>query len=246
MYHFFVDKDNIEGNEIVIEGNDVNHIKNVLRLDVGCKIIIGDKLGKDYNCLIDSLTYDSIRCKILTVGNSKAELPIYITLVQGAPKLDKMELIVQKAVELGVFNIKPVIMKRSIVKYDVKKAAKKLSRWQSIAESAAKQSKRGIIPIIDEIVLFKDVVLELSTYDKVIIPYENESGMKATREVFKSLTHGQKVAIVIGPEGGFTTEEIDALLKIGGVTISLGNRILRTETAGLASLAMISYQIEEV
>lgn len=246
MYHFFVESNQISSDEIIIEGSDVNHIKNVLRLTQGNELVLCDKAGNDYNCTIESLTEDDIRCIIINKGKSKAELPIWITLVQGAPKADKLELIVQKSVELGVSDIIPVIMKRSIVKYDNKKARKKLSRWQSIAESAAKQSKRGIIPKIQEIKPWKLLLDELSHYDKVIVPYENEMGMNGTRKVFSSLIAGERIALVIGPEGGFDQDEIDDLRKIGGETISLGNRILRTETAGLASLAMISYQLEEV
>lgn len=246
MYHFFVEGNQISQNEIIIEGKDVNHIKNVLRLSVGTDLVLCDKEGMDYNCVIEALTEDDIRCRILNKGKSKAELPVWITLVQGAPKGDKMELIVQKTVELGVSDIRPVIMKRSIVKYDQKKARKKSSRWQSIAESAAKQSKRGIIPKLLDLMPWKLLLTELSNYDKVIIPYENQNGMIGTRDTLSSLKAGERIALVIGPEGGFDESEIEDLRAIGGETISLGNRILRTETAGLASLAMISYQLEEV
>jgi 16S rRNA (uracil1498-N3)-methyltransferase len=245
MYHFFVQKDQIFDEEIVIMDKDVNHIKNVLRLAPGTKIVLSDHDGNDYECSLDSLTNEEIRCKILSKDKSKSELPAYITLVQGAPKQDKMELIVQKAVELGVFDIIPVIMKRSIVKYDQKKSTSKTARWQTISESAAKQSKRGIIPIVHDFYDWKKLLHILKEYDKVIIPYENESGMTGTRRILGSISKGERVAVIIGPEGGFDEEEIRNLVGLGGQTISLGHRILRTETAGLASLAMISYQIEE-
>lgn len=245
MYHFFVDEHQINEEDISIQGSDVNHIKNVLRLPIGTEIVLGDKKGMDYFCHIVTLTNDEIRCKIQTKDKSKSELPIRITLFQGAPKQDKMELIIQKVVELGIFDITPVFMRRSIVKYDQKKSVSKVARWQSIAEAAAKQSKRGIIPQINEFLSWQGALKELSKYDKVIIPYENESGMAGTRQVFSSLCPGSEVAIIIGPEGGFDGSEIEDLVKLGGITVSLGNRILRTETAGLACIAMISYQIEE-
>ncbi len=246
MYHFFVDSRQIGEEYIDVTGADVNHIKNVLRLGVGTHVILCDRKGMDYHCVIDALTNEVIRCKILSKGKSMAELPVDVTLIQGAPKQDKMELIVQKTVELGVNAIIPIMMKRSIVKYDGKKAAKKLTRWQSIAESAAKQSKRGIIPQVNEIRTFNELLTELKYFDKVIVPYENEHGMQGTREVLGSITANDKVAVVIGPEGGFDSGEIEALVAAGGETITLGNRILRTETAGLVCLAMIGYQLEEV
>lgn len=246
MYHFFVEKDNIFEEEILIVGNDVNHIMNVLRMEPSDELILCDGEGQDYKCSIDSLTKELIRCKIQSTELSKSELPIKISLYQGAPKQDKMELIVQKCVELGVYDIKPVNMKRSIVKYDSKKVHKKVARWQKIAESAAKQSKRSIIPVVYEPIAFPRMLTELSMYDMVIVPYENEDGMKRTREVLESLTDKTSVAIIIGPEGGYSDSEITKLRELSCVSITLGNRILRTETAGLACIAMISYQIEEV
>jgi len=246
MYHFFVEPDQIEEPYITITGKDVNHIKNVIRLSAGDEIVLCDKAGREYFCYLDLLTNDGIRCKIQTKGSSKAELPCKVSLMQGAPKQDKMEMIVIKSVELGVYDIVPVEMKRSVVKYDVGKAHKKVARWQSLAESAAKQSKRGIIPVIHDFLNWKSLLTKLKGYDIVIVPYENESGMAGTRQVFGRINAGDSVAVVIGPEGGFEPSEIEDLLGIGGITVSLGNRILRTETAGFASLAMIGYQTEEV
>ncbi len=246
MYHFFVELEQVTLEEIVITGSDVNHIKNVLRLTENEEIKVSDKTGSEYKCVLTSLTKEEIRCKIQSVGKSKAELPVKITLFQGVPKQDKMELIIQKTVELGVYDITPVTMGRSIVKYDHKKLIKKNERWQSIATSAAKQSKRGIIPKVNQLLTFNQLLIKLDSYDKVIIPYENENGMNATRKLFESIKEEETIAIIVGPEGGFTEDEIDRLREIGGYTITLGNRILRTETAGFASLAMISYQIEEI
>lgn len=246
MYHFFVNKEQIfnEDSYINIIDEDVNHIKNVLRLKENSEIEISAE-SINYKCLIELLTNDEIRCKIVSKKRAESELPVKITLFQGLPKSEKFELIIQKCVELGVTEISPVNMERSIVKYDGKKALKKIIRWNSISKSAAKQSKRAIIPKINEIIKNKELCKTLENYDLVIVPYENEEGMQKTREIFKQIKDKKNIAIVIGPEGGFSDFEIDSLKKIGAETVTLGNRILRTETAGLACLSMISYEIEE-
>lgn len=245
MYQFFISPDNIHVEDAIITGQDVNHIKNVLRFEVEDELQLCDNTGKLYHCRIASLTNDEIRCKIQSVEVSRSELPVKITLFQGAPKQDKMEMIIQKCVELGVNDIRPVSMKRTIVKYDQKKMKKKQERWQNISESAAKQSKRAIIPEIGSLLTFKELLTKLPSYDKVIIPYENAAGMEGTRELIGSIEKGAKVAIVIGPEGGIDDEEILRLEEAHGETMTLGNRILRTETAGMTCLAMIGYHIEE-
>lgn len=245
MYRFFINQNQINENNATIVGVDVNHIVNVLRLKVADELILCNQRGIDYKCTIESLTNEDIHCKIIEQSKSKSELPVKITLVQGAPKQDKMELIVQKTVELGVFQINPVEMRRSIVKYDDKKVDKKIERWQSIAEAAAKQSKRGIIPKVNGFQSWKKTLEGLKNFDKIIIPYEHEEGISRTREIFGQLRENDTIAVVIGPEGGFDETEIADLVDIGGLTISLGNRILRTETAGFATLAMIVYQTEE-
>lgn len=246
MYHFFVESGWINPPFIDIEGSDVNHIMNVLRFEVGDELVLCDGLGYDYKCSIDSLTKEVIRCTIQSKELSKSELPLKVSLYQGAPKQDKLETIIQKCVELGVYDIKPVVMQRSIVKFDAKKIHKKVERWQKISASAAKQSKRGIIPKVFSPLSFSEMLSELSGYSRIIVPYENEDGMKRTREVLCSLKGLEHIAVVIGPEGGFSDEEIVKLQDLSAETITLGNRILRTETAGLASMAMISYQVEEV
>lgn len=245
MYRFFIDLNQIDHEHAVIQGSDVNHITNVLRLKSGERIVLCDGQGQDYICALETLTKEEIHCKIIEQSKSRSELPIKVTLVQGAPKQDKMELIVQKCVELGVYQINPVEMKHSIVKYDDKKVDKKIERWQSIAEAAAKQSKRGIIPVVNGFQSWKKTLEWLKQFDHVIIPYEHEEGISKTRKIMSGLRANDTVAIVIGPEGGFDSCEIADLIQIGGETVSLGNRILRTETAGIATLAMIVYQTEE-
>ncbi len=245
MYRFFVEPIQVSEEEVLIVGSDVNHIKNVLRFVEGQEISVCDNSGKIFECEIASLTNEEIRCKIQSVEESKSELPIKITLFQGAPKQDKLELIIQKCVELGVYDLVPVSMKRTIVKYDPKKLHKKLSRWQQISESAAKQSKRAIIPELRPMVTFKEMISKLGSYDRIIVPYENADGMEGTRDIFKTIEPGMKVAVIIGPEGGIDDQELVSIEQAGGRAVTLGNRILRTETAGIACLAMISYQIEE-
>ena len=216
MYQFFVEEEQVHSDSISITGGDVNHIKNVLRMKNGEKIRVSSKSGQAYFCHISSILDD-----------------------------DKMELIIQKAVELGVSEIVPVAMKNCVVKLDEKKAAKKLQRWQAIAESAAKQSKRTVIPTVKQPVIYKEALKIASELDITLVPYENERGMDATREIMGQLKAGQTIGVVVGPEGGFAPEEIALVDEHATMhRISLGRRILRTETAGLAALAMLVYNLD--
>lgn len=243
MFQFFVEPEQIQQEVVTITGSDVNHIRNVLRMKQGEQVRISDNCGSDYLCEIQEITAEQVELHILeTCANT--ELPVKITLYQGLPKSDKMELIIQKAVELGVSEIVPVSMKNCVVKLDEKKAKAKQSRWQSIAESAAKQSKRSVIPDIGTVVSFAQAVEQAKSMDVRLVPYEQERGMAYTRESFGNIKKGDEVAIFIGPEGGFAPSEIE-LVRGDMKLISLGNRILRTETAGLATLAMLIFAIED-
>ncbi|MBR3769657.1 MAG: 16S rRNA (uracil(1498)-N(3))-methyltransferase [Lachnospiraceae bacterium] len=244
MYQFFVEDAQISATDVVIEGSDVNHIKNVLRMKCGEKIRISSNSGRNYYCTVSEITGDLVRAEILEELEDNTELPNKIYLFQGLPKSDKMELIIQKAVELGVHEIIPVAMKNCVAKLEDKKAASKIARWQEIAKSAAKQSKRSLIPAVQMPLSYKLAVQQAKELDVVLVPYENERGMKATREVLAAIQPGQSIGIFIGPEGGFDGSEIE-LVKEDAHVISLGNRILRTETAGLATLAMLIYQLEQ-
>ena len=244
MYQFFVEDTQISEKDVVIEGSDVNHIKNVLRMKCGEKIRISSASGKNFYCEIAELSGEIVRADIIEELEEDTELPNKIYLFQGLPKSDKMELIVQKAVELGVHEIIPVAMKNCVVKLDDKKAASKINRWQEIAKSAAKQSKRSLIPAVEMPMSYKLAVERAKELDVVLVPYENERGMQATREVISAIKPGQSIGIFIGPEGGFDSAEIE-FVKEEAHLISLGNRILRTETAGLATLAMLIYQLEQ-
>ncbi len=244
MYQFFVENAQIKDNRISIVGDDVNHMKNVLRMKMGDCIRICEEGGKSYLCAIETMKEDEIIVQIQTVEERSTELNNPIYLFQGLPKSDKMELVIQKAVELGACEIIPVAMKNCVVKLDEKKAENKRNRWQAIAESAAKQSKRMYIPKVRPLHSWKMALEYAKELDIVLLPYENERGMKATRELISGIEPGQSIGIFIGPEGGYSVEEIDTLPEYMH-KISLGRRILRTETAGLATLAMLIYQLDE-
>lgn len=244
MYQFFVPSENIQGNRIVITGVDVNHIKNVLRMKVGEEIAVSNgEDGKEYRCGIASIG-DEIVCTLRFIKEDGVELPTKITLFQGLPKADKMELIVQKAVELGAYEVVPVSMARSIVKLDDKKQKTKITRWQSIAEAAAKQSKRNIIPQIQPVMTMKQALSYAKEMDMLFVPYELADDMEKTRELFEEVKPGQHIGFFIGPEGGFDEAEIQLALDSGAQPITLGKRILRTETAGMTVLSILMYHLE--
>ncbi|MCR5607643.1 MAG: 16S rRNA (uracil(1498)-N(3))-methyltransferase [Lachnospiraceae bacterium] len=246
MHRFYTDCGRVNVNDIVlIEGQDVNHIKNVLRLSVGEHIIICNGEGYDYNCVINSINKDYVEALVEEENLNQAELDLKVTLFQGAPKKDKMEFIIQKAVELGVYEIYIVITKRTVVKFDNQgKEDKKIQRWQSIAESAAKQSGRGIIPKIKGIISFKEAVKLSKDTDMAIIPYEKADDMEKTREVFKKIGKAPSCSVFIGPEGGFSEEEIALSEENNIIPVTLGKRILRTETAGMAVMSVIMFNAE--
>jgi 16S rRNA (uracil1498-N3)-methyltransferase len=245
MYRFFVTPEQTGGESIFITGSDVNHIKNVLRMKKGEHILISDGNDREYECEIISLESEAIEAKILDVFGSAAELPTKITLFQGLPKSDKMELIVQKAVELGVYEVVPVVTRRAVVKLDAKKAKKKVERWNTIALSAAKQAKRGRIPEVKPVMTLKEAFSYCKEFDSSIIPYEDAKGIGHSRQVVKDLKGKGHIGIFIGPEGGFEEAEIEAAMEQGILPITLGKRILRTETAGMAVLSILMFEMEE-
>ncbi len=248
MYQFFVESGqiNMSDRSVIITGPDVNHIKNVLRMKAGEEIAVSNgQDGREYRCGIVGYTEDSVLCELRFVKEDGVELPVKVTLYQGLPKGDKMELIIQKAVELGVYEIVPVASKRCVAKLDERKAAARLSRWQSIAEAAAKQSKRAIIPRVYPLTSFAQAVESAAGKEVRLIPYELERGMDRTRELFAGIRFGQQVAVFIGPEGGFEESEIALAREKGIVPVTLGRRILRTETAGMTVLAWLGYLLEQ-
>lgn len=250
MYHFFVEENQIADNKIYVNGADYNHIKNVIRLKSGDIVMISVRspqsdVARNYMCELSECTGNDVVFDITDTNVPDTELPCQVILYQGLPKSDKLELIIQKSVELGVSQIVPVSMKRSVVKLDDKKAASKLTRWNAISESAAKQSKRSLIPEVRAVMSYADALKEASKCDICFIPYENENGMAQTRQLVSTIKPGNRVAVFIGPEGGFENDEIEAAKKLGMHTITLGKRILRTETAGLSFISMLAYALED-
>lgn len=245
MHHFFVTPQQISGDKIQIEGGDVNHMKNVLRMKLHEKAEISDGESRTYLCEVEAYEEDVAVLHILEEMEADTEPASKLYLFQGLPKSDKMELIVQKAVELGVYQVIPVAMKRSVVRLDDKKAAKKADRWNSIAESAAKQAGRSRIPEVTMPLSYNEALKMAEELDVTLLPYELAGGMEVTREVIRQIKSGQSVGIFIGPEGGFEPEEVDAAVSMGAKVITLGRRILRTETAGLATLAVLMFELEQ-
>ena len=246
MYRFFVKQEQIDMKEkkIHITGSDVNHIKNVLRMRQGETILISAGDNLEYTCLVSEMEAEEVIADISYVQEVGMELPSKIYLFQGLPKSDKMELIIQKAVELGVAEIVPMATKRAVVKLDAKKAAKKVQRWNEIAKSAAKQSKRGLIPEVKPVMSFKEAVEYGKSMDMLLIPYEDAKGIAHSREVVETVKDKKSLGIYIGPEGGFPEEEVSLAMKAGAEPVTLGHRILRTETAGLAALSILMFLIE--
>ena len=250
MPKFFVEEKQVNGEKINIIGNDVNHIKNVLRQKIGDTITICNSSNmKDYLCEILKVTDQNIECKIKEELEDNVESNIHVTIMQGLPKADKMELVIQKSVELGVYDITPIEMKRCVVKLNDKDKQKKIARWQKISEVAAKQSGRNIIPNINPVINIKNICNLLSEYDIVLVAYENEKERTIKEELKKiKQSHNKeqiiKIAVVIGPEGGISEEEIELLKQNGAETITLGKRILRTETVALNVLSVVLYELE--
>lgn len=247
MPRFYVEDCSQAQESITITGEDVNHIKNVLRLSVGDAVTICDGQGKEYICRIREIGTNAVEAGIEDICQNAAELPCAITLFQGMPKSDKMEFIIQKAVELGAVEIVPVMMKRTVVKLEEKKKEKKIERYQAISESAAKQSGRGIIPKVSMFCTWKEAMARMETFDAILLPYESAEGISYARDVVQQVSHlpeGSRIAIFIGPEGGFAQEEVEQAQSAGAKIITLGNRILRTETAGLTILSILMFQME--
>ncbi|HKM33803.1 MAG TPA: 16S rRNA (uracil(1498)-N(3))-methyltransferase [Lachnospiraceae bacterium] len=246
MYNFFVEPNQICDKTITILGSDVNHIKNVLRMKAGEEISVSNGYdGKEYRCQIVSLMEDKIICELRFIKEDGMELTSRVHLFQGLPKADKMELIIQKMVELGAFDIIPVETKRSVVKLDDKKAKQKTERWQAISEAAAKQSKRRVVPKVWEPISFTKALQMAKNMEVKMIPYELAENMEKTKQMISGLGENVDIAVFIGPEGGFEDAEIRAAIEAGIQPITLGKRILRTETAGLTVMSWVMYQLEK-
>lgn len=244
MYHFFVPQDQIGPERIFITGADVNHIKNVLRMKPGEEIFVNDNVDKSFRCRIVEIESEVVWTEILDISLSKAELPAKLYLFQGLPKQEKMEWIIQKAVELGVSRIVPVVSENTIVKLEKKKEESRLQRWQAIAQSAAKQSKRSKIPEIGQVLTLKEALCEAGRCDIRLFAYEHEEGMSRTVKELEKTGAGKEIAVFIGPEGGYSPKEAELARECGFSPVSLGKRILRAETAGLALLSVLMLKLE--
>lgn len=241
MPKFFVKSEDINDHTVTLDGENANHIGNVLRAKTGDIITVCDGEGRDYECEITEITKKSVTAKITDIFTNDNEPHIKITLYQGLPKADKMELVIQKCIEIGVDRIVPVKTEHTVVKLEGKED-KKLMRWNKIAEAAAKQCGRGKIPVVDKVMTFKDAIDEGSSLDGSIIPYEREreNSLKSFAKEFK----GKSIGIFIGPEGGFSNDEIKYAVNKGVKSVTLGKRILRTETAGLVASVILLYELE--
>ena len=243
MYNFFIDKTEFSSDTPSVSGADFNHVKNVLRLKVGDRFLVSCD-GKSNLCEITAFSNDQVLLSVIEKDFLDTSLPIKISLFQGIPKTDKMELIIQKAVELGVEEIVPVEMKRCVVKIEDKKKKSKTDRWNAISESAAKQCKRSVIPSVLDVNDFSSAVNYAKSFTHVVVPYESHNGMESTINTLKQIKSGDSVAVFIGPEGGFDDKEISLLKDAGAKIVSLGKRILRTETATITAVSMLMLYAE--
>ncbi len=247
MRKFFVKQENIKESKIEIVGSDVNHIKNVLRLKIGDRIqICNQETSENYICQIAKMEQTILQTQILEKIESNIESNIELHIFQGLPKADKMEWIIQKGTELGASKFIPVAFQRSIVKLSPKDESKKIERWQKIAEVAAKQSQRDLVPKVESVIPVKNICFFLSEYDILLLAYEGEKENFLKNELLtlKNREKNLKIAVVVGPEGGITEEEVADLRKAGAKVVSLGKRILRTETVALQICSVIMYELE--
>ena len=244
MHHFFVKNNDIEGESIRLSGPDRHHAEDVLRLRIGEEVLISDEDGRDYRCSLASSDEESLIFEISERLEPDHDLPSQVWLSQGLPKSDKMEFIIQKATELGVSHIVPVSTKNTVVQLDEKKAARKLRRWQAIAEAAAKQSKRSRIPKVHEPMSFRRAAELAGEFEVSVIPYEDEHGIESLCEAIVGFIPGRRIGVIIGPEGGFDPLEVRYAKSRGVLPVSLGKRILRTETAAIVMLSMVMIRLE--
>lgn len=243
MHNFFVDESARVGNGFQISGKDHNHICNVLRMQVGDTFLVSCG-GTSSLCRLQRIEEERVEAEIIEEAHRNTELPVRFYLFQGLPKGDKLELIIQKTVELGVAGIFPVEMSRCVMKLDEKKKKARRERWQSIAESAAKQSKRNVIPDVFDVLTYKQAMAKAAEMDLFLVPYENERGMVETRQALARIKPGMSVGILIGPEGGFDEKEIALAREAGAAIISLGARILRAETAAVTAVGLGMLHVE--
>lgn len=242
MNRFFIEKPGMNAKQATLSGDEAKHITRVLRMGVGDEVCLCDGEGMDYRAKIASCTKDSVLFDLLGGAPCETEPNIQVTLFQGLPKAGKMETIIQKCVELGVYEIVPVAAMRSVARVHEKDERNKLVRYNRIAYEAAKQSRRGVVPRVLSVTTFMDA--DWARFDAVIAAYEEEHE-NSLRGVLMKVRGAKRIALVIGPEGGLEKSEMESIVRRGGMSVSLGKRILRTETAGMAMLSMLMYELEE-
>lgn len=267
MHRFFIDEEAIEGEVVKVTGSDFNHISHSLRMKKGDQFIVNNGDGLDYIVEIGKISGQMVIGTIIDSEKNKNEPSINVTLAQAVPKKNNMDLIVQKCTEIGIKKIIPIYTERTIVKLSGKKRQKKIDRWRKIAEEAAKQSGRGVIPVIGQLIEFTNLESIFSEYELILIPWEDEQKL-ALKEILECLYSDNQnnvqnnnfnkskqnnrdiktknILIIIGPEGGFSPDEIQYVEKSGGYAVTLGPRILRTETAGFVALTVLLYQAGEL
>ncbi|MBR3036701.1 MAG: 16S rRNA (uracil(1498)-N(3))-methyltransferase [Lachnospiraceae bacterium] len=245
MVRLFAKEEDKNGAGFTIIGSDVNHVRNVLRMKAGDAVQISTESDRVYNCEIAGFQDCMLQLAILSEEEAATELKAEIRLYQGIPKGDKFETILQKAVELGADAVIPVEMKRCVVKVDPKKAEARLKRYAAISEAAAKQSKRNRIPEVGPYMTMRQAIDSCRTFDHIFIPYENAVNMEETKKLFAAVRPGERIAVFIGPEGGFEEAEVQAVIEAGGHAVTLGKRILRTETAGMTVLSILMFGLEQ-
>jgi len=249
MRRFFVSPEDIKGKEVHIKGSDAHHLTQVLRLTEGEEIIVFTGTGLEYQVAIKSISPGLVLGDIRGVTSSDRDSKLSVTLVQGIPKGDKMELIIQKCTELGIAKIIPVLTERTVVKLDKDKKGKRRERWQKIAQEASKQCKRATVPQVEEICTWEQYLASITNKgnikDPILILWENES-TRGIKSFLKENKNPDQITLVIGPEGGLSQQEVDKLLELGALSVTLGPRILRTETAGLAALIMVLYELGDL
>jgi 16S rRNA (uracil1498-N3)-methyltransferase len=248
MQRYFVEPGNMIAEKVTITGDDVSHITKVMRSSIGDKLICCNGLGRCVMARIEEMTKEYVSCTVVEEMSETRELPVHLTLAQGLPKGDKMDWIIQKGTELGVFAILPFRSSRTIVQLDQKKEEKRIDRWSKIAKEAAEQSHRNRVPEIHKLYSWKQLLAEGQSYDLVLFAFEKEDGLsvhQALTEISRE-HHPSRILLIVGPEGGFSDEEAREASAAGFRSVMLGRRILRTETAGLYGLACVSYFYEQL
>ncbi|WCN38731.1 16S rRNA (uracil(1498)-N(3))-methyltransferase [Aneurinibacillus uraniidurans] len=244
MQRYFVEPIHMREHEVTITGDDVNHIVRVMRNRVGDEVICCNGQGRDVRGAIEAIEPDAVHIRIVEEGLKNRELPVQVTIAQGLPKGDKMEWVIQKGTELGAFSFCAFTSSRTVVKLDAKKEAKRLERWQKIAKEAAEQSHRSVVPQIENVQSWRELLASASGFHYAVLAYEKEESATFGR-VLADMTPGSKLLVVIGPEGGFDEKEVAEAEAAGFAAVSLGKRILRAETAPLYALSCVSYRFEQ-